>query len=153
MLKFAKMPKMYWGEALLNANYVLNRAPTVAVPDVTPYERWYGTKPNVSVFKVFGCDAYAWIPKELRTKLEDTSEKLTFVGYDEQVKAYRLVDKRTGALYIRRDVTFNERAMFIKDVVELEIIDKNSGLDSRGDDDSKKVKTHSYQRMLKMFLS
>ncbi|KAG9441449.1 hypothetical protein H6P81_017303 [Aristolochia fimbriata] len=41
----------------------------------TPYEAWRGRVPNVQHLRVFGCLAYAHVPKELRNKLDDQTEK------------------------------------------------------------------------------
>ena len=65
MIAHAELPDRYWAEAEATAAYVRNRTPTTAInEDTTPYERWYGRKPNVSHLKVFGCMAYAHVPDE-----------------------------------------------------------------------------------------
>ena len=35
---------------------------------VTPYERWYGEKPDVSNLKVFGCMGHVLVPETERRK-------------------------------------------------------------------------------------
>jgi Reverse transcriptase (RNA-dependent DNA polymerase) len=45
-------------------------------------------------------------------KLDDKSLKLTFVGYDERSKAYKLFDPTNKRMYICRDVQVNEEAMW-----------------------------------------
>jgi hypothetical protein len=40
-------------------------------------------KSSVCHFKVFGCVDYAYVPQELRRKLDDKSEKCIFFGYSE----------------------------------------------------------------------
>ena len=57
---------------------------------------------------MLGCIAYAHIPDANRKKLDQKVVKLRFVGYDITTKAYRLMDDKTGLVYKRRDVTFNE---------------------------------------------
>ena len=61
----------------------------------TPYERWYGRKPDVSHFRE-------------RRKLDTKSKKMRFVGYSLTSKGYRLFDETNRKRYIRRDVEFNE---------------------------------------------
>ena len=62
MIAHANLPNDYWAEAIATAAYVKNRAPTTAFEiDTTPYERWYGKKPDVTHLKVFGCIAYAHV--------------------------------------------------------------------------------------------
>ena len=63
MLAHAGLPDSYWAEAVATAAYLRNRMPTTALHQkVTPYELWYGRKPNLSHLRVFGCMAYAHIP-------------------------------------------------------------------------------------------
>ena len=75
---------------------------------ITPYERWYGKKPNVTHVKVFGYIAYAHVPDVQRRKLDKKANKLRFVGYSKKSKGYRLFDEDTHKTIIRRDVIFNE---------------------------------------------
>lgn len=42
-----KMPSTMWGEANRYAVYVLNRLPTRALSEKTPYEAWTGFKPDI----------------------------------------------------------------------------------------------------------
>ena len=64
MLANSELPKRFWAEALTTATYLCNHSPTNAVQDETPYEAWTGSKPNVSHLRIFGCDAYAHVPKD-----------------------------------------------------------------------------------------
>ena len=66
MIKAKGLPPSFWLEAIICANYVLNRCPTKALQTTTPYEAWTGRKPTVQHFKVFGCLAYALIPEHKR---------------------------------------------------------------------------------------
>src|SRR3954469_16813332 len=107
LLKQRGMPAIYWGEAVATAVYILNRSPTKALDDRTPYEAWHGRKPTVSHFRVFGCLAFA---KELGHigKLDDRSTPGVFIGYAEGSKAYRILDPKTQRVRTARDVVFNE---------------------------------------------
>eukprot|EP00253_Pinus_taeda_P014971 PITA_14971 len=58
MLQTKGLSNFYWGDAVATAVYILNHSPTSALENMTPYEAWYGKKPNVNHFKVFGCLAY-----------------------------------------------------------------------------------------------
>ena len=42
--------------------------------------------------KVFGSVAYAHVPDQRRTKLEEKSKRYIFIGYDEKTKGYKLLD-------------------------------------------------------------
>ena len=96
-------------EAVATAAYVRNRMPTAAFRgSITPYQQWYGRKPNISHLKVFGCMAYALIPDVQRKKLDKKAEKFRFIGYCNESKGYRLIDEKTKKVYKRRDVIFSE---------------------------------------------
>ena len=79
MLSHAGLSNKYWAEAVATAAYIRNRIPTAAIKEEqTPYECWYGKRPNVSHLKVFECMAFAHIPDAQRQKLDKKSEKLQF---------------------------------------------------------------------------
>ena len=60
MMAKAGLPEKYWAEAFSTAAYLKNRLPSRSVAEKkTPYEKWYGRKPNVSM-------AYAYIPDAIR---------------------------------------------------------------------------------------
>ena len=86
----------------------MNRSPTKIVRDKIPQDACSGKHHCVSHFRVFGCIAYAHVPKEIRSKLDDKSEKSIFIGYDEQSKAYKLFNPITRKFIISRHVVFKE---------------------------------------------
>ncbi|XP_057529719.1 probable WRKY transcription factor 47 [Amaranthus tricolor] len=102
MMQGKHLPKRYWAEAVHTAVYILNRSPTKAVKDLTPYEAWHKRKPRVEHLKVFGCVAYAHIPKENRKKLDKKGEKCIFIGYSHETKGYRLYKPESKQLIISR---------------------------------------------------
>ena len=87
MLTHAQIPHSFWAEALTTAVYLRNRTPTKAVMDMTPYEAWTGKKPKVSYLRVFGCDAYAHVPKDERGKLIKEVHSCWLRGQDQRVSA------------------------------------------------------------------
>lgn len=94
MLFDTNLPNKYWGEAAVcTANYLQNRLYTTT--GMTPFERWYKKRPSLQYIHIFGSKAYAYIPKELRRKLDEKAKELVFVGYAEDAKGYRLLDTRT----------------------------------------------------------
>ncbi|UYV72637.1 hypothetical protein LAZ67_10000129, partial [Cordylochernes scorpioides] len=110
MLNSRNLPGFFWAEACNIANYILNRSATKQTPGTTPYELFFGTKPNVANYKIFGCNAYMHIPKENRKKWDNKSIKLMFLGYENTSKNFRLWDWKTRKIRISKDVTFNEKA-------------------------------------------
>lgn len=108
MLCHAGLPKRFWAESVATAAYLRNRSPTVAVPGKTPYERWFGKKPPMGHIRVFGCDAYAHIPKAKRRKWDPKSKPGVFVGYGINVKGYRVFDPKIDDVVVIRSVVFFE---------------------------------------------
>ena len=108
MLQDAMLPLRFWAEALGTAVYLRNRSPTTAVEGMTPFEAWTGRKPNVGHLRVFGCIAYAHVPKDERTKFESKTRKCVFLGYGTRTKGYRLYDPRRRKVFFSRDVVFDE---------------------------------------------
>lgn len=100
-------PKM-WAEAANTAVYLINRSPTKKLSDTVPEQVWTNKNVNLKHLKVFGCEAYAHIPDEKRSKLDPKSKKYIFVGYCEDSKAYRLFDPMTYNIIKSRDVVFLE---------------------------------------------
>ena len=68
MLYSKGLHKKIWAEAISCATFILNRIPTKVVKHVTPKEKWNGWKPNISNFKVFGCECWAHIPDDKQKK-------------------------------------------------------------------------------------
>ena len=107
MISHAGLPSNYWGEVVATAVYVRNHAATTAT-NTTPYERWYGKKPDLTNLRVFGCISYAYVPSAIRQKLDKKAEKMRFVRYSGQPRGYRLLNEKTGKVFVRSDVIFNE---------------------------------------------
>lgn len=76
--------------------------------DRTPYEIWFGRKPDLTYLRLFGCAGYVLVPAVKRKKLDVKAVKMTFVGYSAEHKAYMMLNTRTGEIQISRDVRFLE---------------------------------------------
>ena len=48
MMNEKHMPKSYWAEAAHTAVYLMNWCTTSGVHEVTPHEKYYGRKPDLS---------------------------------------------------------------------------------------------------------
>ncbi|GKV30830.1 hypothetical protein SLEP1_g39605 [Rubroshorea leprosula] len=108
MMSTAKLGKEFWAKAVNTACYLINRSPTISLKMKTPEEVWSGKPANYSFLRVFGCDAYVWVPKEKRTKVDKNSKRCIFLGYETGTKGYKLWDPTARKLIISRDVVFNE---------------------------------------------
>ena len=108
MLAEAGLPRKFWAEAVCTAVYLRNRSPTTAVEGVTPYEALTGQKPQVNSLRVFGCLAYAHVPKDVRQKFDSKSRRCIFLGYGTTTKGYRLYDVKQSKVFYSCDVIFDE---------------------------------------------
>lgn len=90
MLFEAKLPKVFWGEALVTTAYLKNRTPSSSIRSKTPFELWFGKPPRLRHLKVFGCQAY--IHQKLG-KLDPRSLVGLFMGYPYGTKGYRMMIK------------------------------------------------------------
>lgn len=115
-LKTMNMPSIFWGEAARHSVYILNRLPTRALSEVTPYQAWKNRKPDVGHVRVFGCVAHMKLPSVHTTKLSDRSKLVVNLGREEGTKAYRLYDPNTGSIHVSRDVIFEEKRAWLWDV-------------------------------------
>uniref|UniRef100_A0A2N9EH44 Integrase catalytic domain-containing protein n=1 Tax=Fagus sylvatica TaxID=28930 RepID=A0A2N9EH44_FAGSY len=88
----ASTPVSFWGEAALTAVYTINRCPSPVVQNTTPYEQLFGTAPNYSLLKVFGCVCFVLLQPHERTKLQPRSQLCCFLGYGLEEKGYRCYD-------------------------------------------------------------
>jgi len=129
MLSQSGLPKSFWGEAVSTANYVINRSPSAALSNITPYEALNKRKPNVGHFRVFGCVTYSHIPDEMRRKLDFKSKRCVFVGYGNTTKGYRLYDFVAKRVFYSRNLFFDE-SQFLKFEKEHESLDINANGDS-----------------------
>ena len=94
---------------MTTAVFILNRAPTKALTGKTPFEAWYGSKPNVSFLRTFGCIGHVRKTKPNLTKLEDRGRPMVFLGYTEGTKSYRLYDPCWDKVLVSCDVVFDEK--------------------------------------------
>jgi len=89
-VKESNLPKDLWHYAFKNVVQTFAYIPTTTVPDKTPYERMFKTKPRVNHLLPFGCIGYCRIPDRLRERggFGDKANRCRFLCYDEQANSY-----------------------------------------------------------------
>ena len=107
ILAETKLPKELWMEIASTVVHLKNRSPTTALEGKTPFEAWFGEKPNLSHLRSIGCMSHVHVPKEKRKKLDSHSRSCKLVGYA-GTNQYRLWDPAKRDVVISRDVVFNE---------------------------------------------
>ena len=108
MLKEKCLSKNFWAEAVACIAYLLNWCPSKSVENMTSQEAWSDYKPSVLHLNFFVCIAYAQVPETKRKKLDDHGKKCIFIGYSEELKAYKLYNPLTNKVVVSRDVIFSE---------------------------------------------
>lgn len=106
MISGAKLDKVFWGEAVLTATFLINLTPTKALDfDKTPYELWHDKKPKLKYLRIFGSTVYVH-NKVRKTKFDDKSWKSILVGYEPN--GYKVWNVETGKFATVRDVLIDE---------------------------------------------
>jgi hypothetical protein len=102
----AGLPPTFWVRSMDTAVYIRNRCITKPL-GISPHEALFGTPPDIDHLKTFGCTAYLYVEKNLRTKLMPKAEKAIFMGYG-QSDTYILYKPGTRRFVVSRNVTFDE---------------------------------------------
>ena len=105
MLHDSGLPKALWGEALNYAVYTKNRTPTRALDGKTPHEVFWGTKPDISHLRPWGCELR--IHTTSGSKLADRAQIARWVGWDEESDAHRVYWPDRRIVTVERSVRFN----------------------------------------------
>ncbi|KAJ3494947.1 hypothetical protein NLJ89_g10707 [Agrocybe chaxingu] len=108
MRAYAKLPPPLWDEMYLTATHTHVRTGTSTLEDATPFEKWYGRKPDISYLCEIGCRAFVLILSRHNPKLYERSIEYVLVGYDDKSKTYRCYDKTTQQIYSSYHVRFIE---------------------------------------------
>lgn len=107
LLYDAKLDKRFWAEAANTAVYLKNRSIASGL-DKTPYEMWYGSKPDLSHLRLFGSKVMVHVPKQKRLKWDKKATQHILTGYGEDVKGYRVYNPTKNSVIISRDVIVME---------------------------------------------
>lgn len=110
MLLDSKMTHGFWPYAFRCASYVRNRTPTL--DGRTPYERFFGVVPDVSLLRIFGATGYVkLLDKDSRKgKLNGRALRGKMIGYAPVSKAWQLWLPDSHRIIESRDVDWYEGA-------------------------------------------
>jgi len=86
LLQSLGIAEVWWGEAVLTMNYVLNKVPPRNC-EVTPFEEFNGRKPDLS-FSDWGCLAKVNVSLSKKRKLGPKTIGCVFLGYAKNSAAY-----------------------------------------------------------------
>ncbi|PWA93616.1 hypothetical protein CTI12_AA069020 [Artemisia annua] len=102
----ANFPIHLWGYCVLAATYIINRLPSRAIQNKSPFEILYNKPPNLTNLKVIGCRAY--LHHNTTYKFDQRAIPRVLVGYPNHQKGYILYDPTTHKSTTSRHVTFDE---------------------------------------------
>jgi len=114
-------------EAICATCYIKNRFTS---SKKSPFKLWFGQKPDIFHFRIYGCKDYMHVPKQKRKSLHDRSEECILVGYGTG-STYRLITNKTRRIVIARAVKFDEASLGLCDVKNLTSISVESSVSAR----------------------
>ncbi|GMF37740.1 unnamed protein product [Phytophthora fragariaefolia] len=139
----AKLPHYLWEYAVRSAVHTRNRVISRSDPTMTPFEKYWGRKPELKFVKTFGRRCVAMIPprdRSAKCKFRPKGKSGVFIGSDPQRKGFFVyIAGRCHEVVHSRSVIFLEpptshSVQTISDPHDdpLRIVDEN---DAAGDDD------------------
>nr|GEX05335.1 hypothetical protein [Tanacetum cinerariifolium] len=108
MLSAAKVPLLFWAEAIATACFTQNRSIVIPRHEKTPYHITNERKPSVKFFHIFGSVCYIVRDGENLDKMKEKGDECIFMGYSTQSRAYRVFNKRTRVIMESIHVNFDE---------------------------------------------
>src|SRR5258708_17087019 len=89
--------------------WIKNHIPSQSLNhNTTPYQEYFGKKPSLATLHLFGCKAYAHIPKVDQTKLSECTIECVHVSFAEEKRAYLLWNQECHQLIESQDMKFEE---------------------------------------------
>ena len=101
------LPAKYWSSALLHLVYLHNRL-VHTVTKKTPFEAYFGIKPDLSLLKVFGSRVCVKRSGSRRSKLDKHDFKGIFLGYTATDQNIVYLDLDSGVVKCSHHVEFDE---------------------------------------------
>jgi hypothetical protein len=108
MMEHMEVPKCWWAEAVNTAVFLTNRLPCAAVPESTPFEVCFQSRPDLSMVRVFGSKGVAHIDKSQRVKFDGKGFRCILLGYSETTKGYRVWNLDKKRVQCVRSAVFDE---------------------------------------------
>jgi hypothetical protein len=107
LLYGAALEPKYWSAALLHASYLHNWR-VHSRTGITPFEGWWGAKPNLKYLKLFGACVCVKQTGDRRSKLEKHNFAGLFLGYTSTDQNICYLDLNSGNTKTCHHATFDK---------------------------------------------
>ncbi|KAE8660874.1 hypothetical protein F3Y22_tig00116946pilonHSYRG00054 [Hibiscus syriacus] len=111
VLSHAKLPKSFWGEAIMAVVDIVNLTLSVPLNGGISKEVWMGKKASYNHIKVFEYRAFVHIPKVKRAKLDAKTKKCIYLRSPKDEFSYRFWDSVNKKVVRSRDVYFEDQTI------------------------------------------
>ena len=131
MLFSARISHIVWPAAVAHSNMLRNRLPIRGLGKFSPYELFYGRRPNVSNLKIWGCDCYKLLPTYPKVPGQSARERLIYVGETADRIGFRCLNPKTLKYSTEFELVFDEHSA-LKRIDQLKQHDMRRELMQRG---------------------
>ncbi|KAJ3531525.1 hypothetical protein NM688_g7562 [Phlebia brevispora] len=147
MLIAHNVPRFLWQDGAAYAIFCKNRCPTCALLSKTPYEVFWGRRPDIQDLQEFGIPCWVLVPKNRQDKLSPKSEQYVFTGIADHSSGWRYYSPKTRQILSSRNVVFTrqqEKEILLPDLVIPEApVPTGEGESPSGADNTGNVPRHS----------
>ena len=105
MIFDTNLPRSLWPHTISYSCHIKNQSLTHALKGSTPFEKFYGKKPDLSSIRTFGCDVWV-LNQGTKGKLDPRSNKYVFIGLSDDTRAYWYYKPRNGEVAKSRNIVF-----------------------------------------------
>jgi transposase InsO family protein len=103
-----KTSDSFWADAINTSCHAINHLHLHKLCHKTAYELLTGKKPNVSYFRVFGCNCFILNKKPKSSKFAPKVDEGIFLGYASNAHGYHVLNKTNGCVKVMCDLMFDE---------------------------------------------
>ena len=108
LLSQSGLTRTWWEDAATHWLHGKIRLPSSTTAPLTPFELFYGRKPDLSSMRPFGCLAYVHLQKDQRPALLPHAAQCVLIGYPVDYKGWRFWDPQGRKEIVSDSAVFRE---------------------------------------------